>query len=52
VQVYFAQVNEAGGVCADMKGRCFTTEEFARLQIRLYEGWWSAAFAGSTTPIW
>ncbi len=36
VQVYFAPVNDTDGVCADMRGRCFTTEEFAREQIKLY----------------
>jgi uncharacterized protein len=36
VQVYFAPVNETQNVCADMKGRCFTTDEFAQRQLALY----------------
>ncbi len=37
VQVHFAPVSEAGAICADMRGRCFTSEEFARFRLRLYE---------------
>lgn len=37
VTLYFAPVNAADGICADMRGRCFSTEEFASTQIRLYE---------------
>lgn len=37
VHPYFAPVNAAETVCADMKGRCFSTEEFARRQVDLYK---------------
>lgn len=37
VALYFAPVNEADGICADMRGRCFSAREFAQTQIRLYE---------------
>ena len=36
VAVYFAQVNASTTVCADIKDRCLTTEEFSRGQIGLY----------------
>ncbi len=36
VYIYFAQVNDADGVCADIKGQCLTTEEFARNQVKMY----------------
>ncbi len=35
-RVYFSQVNATDGVCADMRDRCFSTEEFARLQVQWY----------------
>lgn len=37
VNIYFAPVNPSKGVCADVSGRCLSTEDFARLQVRLYE---------------
>ncbi|HET9235449.1 MAG TPA: radical SAM protein, partial [Candidatus Eisenbacteria bacterium] len=37
VQIYFAPVKESTGACADMTGRCFTNEEFARVQLEIYE---------------
>lgn len=36
VQVYFAPVTPSTGSCADMRGRCLTTESFAAEQVRLY----------------
>ena len=36
VQIYFAPVKASGAACADMSGRCFTNEEFAELQLRVY----------------
>ena len=37
VQIYFAPVKDSAGACADMTGRCFTNEEFARIQLEIYE---------------
>jgi uncharacterized protein len=37
VQIHFAPVNETDTVCADVRGRCFTSEEFARFRLRIYE---------------
>jgi uncharacterized protein len=36
VNIYFAPVNPAKGVCADAGGRCLSTQRFARLQVELY----------------
>lgn len=36
VNIYFAPVNPAKGVCADVSGRCLSTEAFAHLQVKLY----------------
>ncbi len=36
VNIYFAPVNPAKGVCADVSGRCLSTQAFARLQVDLY----------------
>jgi len=36
VNVYFAPVSPAKGVCADVGGRCLSTEAFAHLQVELY----------------
>ena len=37
VNIYFAPVNPSQGVCADVSGRCLSTEAFAHLQVKLYE---------------
>lgn len=37
VKVYFAQVQSAGGGCADIRDRCYGQEEFARSQVGLYK---------------
>lgn len=50
VQVYFAPVNETEAGCADMKGRCFTTEEFARRQVALYDKLVAGGFTGIEYP--
>ena len=44
VQVYFAPVKASAGVCADMSGRCFTNEEFAEEQLRVYQDLVSRGF--------
>ncbi|PKK84392.1 MAG: hypothetical protein CVT49_03460 [candidate division Zixibacteria bacterium HGW-Zixibacteria-1] len=36
VRVYFAQVNSAAGVCADMNDKCLSTEEFSLSQVEMY----------------
>lgn len=36
VNIYFAPVNNAEGVCADVAGRCLSTKEFAATQVKLY----------------
>jgi len=36
VQVHFAQVTSGTGVCADMRDRCFSGEEYSRSQVSLY----------------
>ncbi len=36
VNIYFAPVNPSKGVCADVSGRCLSTEAFAHLQVELY----------------
>ncbi len=36
VNIYFAPVNPSNGVCADVSGRCLSTEAFAHLQVELY----------------
>lgn len=36
VQVHFAQVTSGAGVCADMRDRCFSGEEYSRSQVNLY----------------
>ncbi len=36
VNIYFAQVNPAGGACADLSAKCLTTKEFAEFQVELY----------------
>jgi uncharacterized protein len=36
VQVHFAQVTSGTGVCADMRDRCFSGEEYSRSQVNLY----------------
>ncbi len=36
VQVHFAQVTTSNRVCADMRDRCFSGEEFSRSQVDLY----------------
>ncbi|SYZ72588.1 putative Radical SAM domain protein [Candidatus Zixiibacteriota bacterium] len=36
IYIYFAQVNDADGVCADVKGQCLTTRDFAVNQVKMY----------------
>jgi uncharacterized protein len=36
VYIYFAQVDAADGVCADIKSQCLTTQEFALSQVKMY----------------
>jgi len=36
LQVHFAQVTSSGGVCADIRDRCFSGDEFSRNQVALY----------------
>lgn len=44
VGIYFAQVNSSTTVCADIRDRCLTTEEFSRDQIDLYRRLVEAGF--------
>ena len=50
VQVYFAPVTPSAGACADMRGRCLTSEGFAAEQTRLYRGLLDRGFARIETP--
>ena len=50
VNVYFAQVNSTGATCADMRDRCFSTEEFARGQTQLYRQLVADGFYGIEYP--
>jgi uncharacterized protein len=50
VQVYFAPVNPTEAGCADMKGRCLTTEEFAGRQVALYRRLVAGGFHGIEYP--
>lgn len=36
INIYFAPVNPAKGVCSDASGRCLSTAEFSRTQVELY----------------
>lgn len=45
VSVYFAPVDPSEGVCADIVGRCFSSAQFARAQVRLYEKLLESGFA-------
>lgn len=50
VRLYFAPVNAADNVCADMRSRCFTTREFADAQLSLYRDLLERGFYGIQYP--
>jgi uncharacterized protein len=37
VRVHFAQVTSSGSTCADIRDRCYSTEEFSLTQVEIYE---------------
>jgi uncharacterized protein len=50
IHFYFAPVNAAEGVCADMKDRCFTTPAFAARQVEIYQTLLDKGFRGIEYP--
>jgi uncharacterized protein len=51
LSIYFAQVNASTTVCADIKDRCLTTEEFSRGQTELYKKLIDNGFYGIEYPM-
>lgn len=51
VYPYFAQVQASTGVCADIRDRCFSTEEFSQEQVEMYRKLMANGFGGVEYPM-
>lgn len=51
VYPYFAQVQASTGVCADIRNRCFSTEEFSREQVEMYRDLMAGGFGNVEYPM-